>query len=110
MTWPATFWRSPRARVVLGVVACWLCFQLWLSVAAPGKVASQLAASAGRVNVTLDLPFTPERFHVLAVQKYGRIAGADEHSINLRGVRVSDLTALARPYWIKKVEPLKEED
>jgi hypothetical protein len=102
--------RSTKVRVVLAVAACWLAFQLWLAFAAPGKVSPELAGSAGRVNVQVDLPFSPERFHVLAVQRYGRIAGADEHSINLRGVRVSDLTALARPYWIKKIEPLREED
>jgi hypothetical protein len=110
VTWARALWRSPRTRAVLAGLACWLGFHLWLSVAAPGKISSQLAASTGRVNVKVDLPFAPERFHVLAVQKYGRIAGADEHSINLRGVRVSDLTALARPYWIEKIEPLREED
>lgn len=102
--------QSPRVRVVLGVVTCWLAFQLWLTASAPGKVSPELTGSAGRVNVQVDLPIAPERFHVLAVQKYGRIAGADEHSINLRGVRVSDLTSLARPYWIKKIERLREED
>lgn len=110
MIWALTLWRSPRTRVALAVLACWLGFQLWLSVAAPGKISPELAAAVGRVNVQVDLPFAPERFHVLAVQRYGRIAGADEHSINLRGVKVGDLTSLARPYWIKKVEPLREED
>lgn len=110
MTWARSLARSPRVRVVLAVLACWLAFQIWLTLAAPGKVSPELEGSAGRVNVQVELPFAPERFHVLAVQRYGRIAGADEHAINLRGVRVSDLTSLARPYWIKKIEPLREED
>lgn len=109
MTRARAFLRSSRTRTVLGVMACWLGFQLWLTVAAPGKISPDLSRASGRVNVQIDLPFTPERFHVLAVQRYGRIAGADEHSIELRGVRTSDLTSLARPFWVRKVEPLSED-
>ena len=60
--------------------------------------------------VCTGLPFTPERFHVLAFQKYGRIAGADDHSIGLRGVKRTDLNAVARPYWVSSVGPIKEGD
>jgi hypothetical protein len=102
--------RSTQGRVVLGVVAAWLAFQGWLTYAAPGKVSAQLAGTSERVNVQVEMPFTPERFHVLAFQKYGRIAGADDHSIGLRGVRRTDLTAVARHYWVTSVGPIKEDD
>ena len=101
---------SNRFRIVLGVIAAWAGFQLWLTLAAPGKVAAQLAGSSEKVNVQIELPFSPERFHVLAFQKYGRIAGADDHSIGLRGVKRTDLNAVARPYWVTSVGPLKEGD
>ena len=38
----------------------------------------------------------------------GRIAGADEHSVELRGVKREDLTSVARPYWVTAVGPIKE--
>ena len=101
---------STRGRVVLAVVALWLGFQLWLMLAAPGKVSAQLAGSSEKVNVQIELPFRPERFHILAFQKYGRIAGADDHSIGLRGVKRTDLTAVARPYWVTSVGPIREGD
>ena len=101
---------STRGRVVLAVILVWVGFQLWLTVAAPGKVSAKLAGSSEKVNVQIELPFTPERFHVLAFQKYGRIAGADDHSIGLRGVNRTDLNAVARPYWVTSVGPLREGD
>lgn len=101
---------STRGRVVLALVAVWLGFQLWLTLAAPGKISAQLAGTSEKVNVQIEMPFTPERFHVLAFQQYGRIAGADDHSIGLRGVKRTDLNSVARPYWVTRVGPIKEDD
>ncbi|KRP99373.1 hypothetical protein AOQ72_12600 [Bradyrhizobium yuanmingense] len=100
--------RSPKSRVVLGAVAAWALFQLWLTITAPGKISPQLTGTSEKVNVQIELPFTPERFHVLAFQQYGRVSGTDEHSIELRGVKRTDLNAVARPYWVTAVRPIKE--
>ena len=54
------------------------------------------------------LPFPPERFHIGVFQKYGRMSGTIDNAIELRNVKKTDLTAVARPYWVQKVEPLKE--
>jgi hypothetical protein len=100
--------RSSKSRFMLGVVAAWLLFQLWLTLAAPGKISAGLEGTSPKVNVQIELPFTPERFHVLAFQQYGRVSGADGHSIELRGVKRTDLNAVARPYWVTSVGPIKE--
>jgi hypothetical protein len=100
--------KSSKARFVLGVAAAWLLFQLWLTLTAPAKISADLAGTSPRVNVLIELPFTPERFHVLAFQQYGRVSGADDHSIELRGVKRTDLNAVARPYWVTSVGPIKE--
>jgi hypothetical protein len=100
--------RSARTHVVVAVVAAWLLFQLWLTLAAPGKVSPELAGTSPRVNIQIELPFAPERFHLQAFQQYGRVAGADDHSIALRGVNRADLNAVARPYWVTSVGPIKE--
>lgn len=99
---------SSKGRFVIGVAVVILAFQLWLTLAAPGKISPELAGSSPRVNVQIELPFTPERFHILAFQKYGRVSGADDHSIELRGVQRTNLDAIARPYWVKAVGPIKE--
>ena len=99
---------SSKARFILGVAAAWLLFQLWLTLAAPGKISAELAGTSPKVNIVIGLPFTPERFHVLAFQQYGRVSGADGHSIELRGVKRTDLNAVARPYWVTSVGPIKE--
>ena len=100
--------RSPKGRIVLGVIAAWALFQLWLTIAAPGKISPELTGTSEKVNVQIELPFVPERFHVLAFQQYGRVSGTDEHSIELRGVKRTDLNAVARPYWVTAVGPIKE--
>jgi hypothetical protein len=99
--------RSNKGRVVGGVFVAWAVFQLWLTLAAPGKISPELAGSSEKVNVQIELPFTPERFHVLAFQQYGRVSGTDEHSIELRGVKRTELSAVARPYWVTAVGPIK---
>lgn len=98
---------SGRGRVVLGIAAAYLGWQAWLGLAAPGKVAPELRGKP-RVNVVVTLPFVPERFHVLAMQRFGRVAGTEETGIELRGVKAGDLDALARPYWVSRVGPMTD--
>jgi hypothetical protein len=43
---------------------------------------------------------------VLVFQRYGRVSGTQDNSVEVRGVRQADLAALARPYWVRRVEPL----
>jgi len=98
--------RSTRGRLVLGALLGYLAWQGWLGVAAPGKIAAGLNTDAAKVNILVTLPFPPERFHVIVFQKYGRVSGTQDHSIEVRGVRTADLHAVARPYWVTRVEPL----
>ena len=98
--------RSPRFRLVLAALGCYLAWQAWLGAVAPGKVAAGLDTQAEKVNVLVTLPFPPERFHVIVFQKYGRVSGTQDNSIEVRGVKKTDLNKVARPYWVTKVEPL----
>ena len=99
---------SAKGRIVLAALVAYLGWQAWLSFEAPRKVATGFPERP-RVNVLVTLPFVPERFHVLAMQKYGRVSGTDGNSIEVRNVRRDSLAALARPYWVARVEPLKED-
>lgn len=102
--------KSPRGRVLLAVLVCLMAWQAWLGLAAPRKVAPALQQAPGqKVNLLVTLPFPPERFHVLAFQKFGRVTGTENNTVELRGVNKADLPAVARPYWVVKVEPLPNE-
>ena len=98
--------RSRKTHILLAVVGCYLAWQLWLIIAAPGKIVD-LAGGAEKVNVLITLPFPPERFHVQLFQTYGRVSGTQENAVEVRGVKRADLTTIARPYWVTRVEPLK---
>ncbi len=99
-----------RGRILLAALVAGIAWQAWLSLAAPGKLASAVQQAQGqKVNVLVTLPFPPERFHVLAFQKFGRVTGTENNTVELRGVHKSDLPSVARPYWVVKVEPLPNE-
>ena len=98
--------RSTKGWIALGLLAGYAAWQLFLSLAAPGKISPGFPADRERVNAIVILPFAPERFHLLVFQRYGRVSGTGEDSVELRGVRRADLPAVARPYWVRRVEPM----
>ncbi|MGH7321276.1 MAG: hypothetical protein ACRELA_16835 [Candidatus Rokuibacteriota bacterium] len=98
---------SRKGRIVLAALAGYLAWQGWLTARAPAKLAPGLPrAGDERVDVRVTLPFPPERFHVLVFQRFGRVSGTEQRQLELRGVRLSDLTRVARPYWVIRVEPM----
>ena len=99
---------STRGRIVLGVLAAYFGWQGWLTFAAPAKVAAELREGRPRVNVLVTLAFPPERFHVLEMQRFGRVSGTEDNSVEVRGVRQGDLNAVARPYWVRRVGLMEE--
>lgn len=102
-----TVLRTTQGRVVLALLAAWLAYEGWLSLAAPGKIADGIPTDREKVNLLVTLPFPPERFHVLRFQGLGRVSGTDGNTIEVRGVKRTDLSRLARPYWVTRVEPLQ---
>jgi hypothetical protein len=102
--------RSSRGRIVIAAIVLLALWKLALVWIAPTKIAADLTPNArGQVNVLVTLTCTPERFHVLAFQPYGRVSGTQDRSIELRGVQVANLNAVARPYWVQRVGPLPVE-
>lgn len=102
--------KTGKGRILLAALFLGIGWQIWLSAAAPGKLAPVLGAATGpKVNLMVTLAFPPERFHVLAFQKFGRVSGTQDNTVELRGVNKADLLSIARPYWVVKVEPLPTE-
>ena len=98
--------RSRPLRRIALVVLLVLLYQGWLSVQAIGKVEPGVGADPderGRFPVDVVLGFPPERYHVLELQKHGRIAGTDGNVVHLRSVSPAGVDALAREYWIDEL-------
>ena len=98
--------RSRRFHILLALALCYLAWQICLTIAAPQKIAG-LAGESEKVNVLVTLAFPPERFHFQRFQAYGRVSGTEQNAVEVRGVKRVDLTTVARPYWVKRVEPLQ---
>jgi hypothetical protein len=98
--------RSRKTHILLVLAGCFLAWKLWLIIAAPYKI-GDFGNGPEKVNVLVTLPFPPERFHVQLFQTYGRVSGTQENAVEVRGVKRADLTTVARPYWVTRVEPLQ---
>ena len=99
--------QSTQGRIVFAGLLLYAVWQMYLGMSASSKVAESLREGKGKVNVQVVLPFTPDRFHVIAMQQFGRVSGTEDTSIEVRGVKRDDLSGLARPFWVKSIEPLK---
>jgi hypothetical protein len=102
-----SIWQSNRGKLVIAILFLSAIWQVYLGLAATGKVDPSLRDGKNKVNVQVVLPFTPDRFHVMAMQQFGRVSGTEDTSIEVRGVKRDDLSSLARPFWVKRIEPLK---
>ena len=100
--------QSRKIHVLLAVLAFYIAWQIWLTVAAPAKIDNALSRGSERVSIMVTLPFPPERFHVQIFQGFGRVSGTEDNKIEVRGVKRADLTRVARPYWVTRVEPLQQ--
>lgn len=99
---------SARGRIVLSGLTAFVLFQAWLTIMAPGKITEGFDSRRSRQNLLVTLSFPPERFHVLFFQRHGRVSGTDGNTIEVRGVPQTEMTRVARPYWVRRVEPLKD--
>jgi hypothetical protein len=96
--------------LVAGVVVV-VAWQGWIASQASAKMPADLAAYAsprGTVNLRITLPFPPERFHTLTLQRYGRVSGTEGNTIEVRGVSVERVKGIARVYWVKQITPFRD--
>jgi 4-amino-4-deoxy-L-arabinose transferase-like glycosyltransferase len=98
--------KSRKTHVLLALALCWLAWQIWLTLAASAKLTG-LPSGVERLNIRVTLAFPPERFHVQLLQTFGRVSGSEQNTVELRGVKRADLASIARPYWVKRIEPLQ---
>lgn len=101
--------RSTGGRTLVVIVVAWLAWQLYLSIDAPGKISTEVeeAVDTGRpVSVAVTLDFEPERFHTLELQEFGRVAGVEQHTVQLRNVHPGDVADIAGIYWVDHLGPL----
>jgi hypothetical protein len=106
------FARSTAFRTIVVVLVLVLAWQLYLTIRAPGKIAPELDAAVEQgepLRVSVYLGFDAERFHSLKLQSYGHVMGVEEDRIDLRSVRPESVSALAKIYWVDRVE-LYEDD
>lgn len=104
--------RSVGVRLLLAVLVAVLAIQGWTYATASGKVEPavwDVVDAEGSVRISVELPFPPERFHILAMQKHGRLSGTDDHTVELRSVTRAGVTVIARLYWVREITLAEEQ-
>lgn len=103
---------SRVVQVLAVLVGLTLAWQVWLVWQARPKIPPDLAAHAGErgtVNLQVQLRFPPERFHILMLQRFGRVSGTEGRTVEVRGVRPSRVREIARFYWVERIAILVDD-
>ncbi|MCS6877917.1 MAG: hypothetical protein N2038_06355 [Geminicoccaceae bacterium] len=98
-----------QARSLLALLLLYGLWKLALVLLAPGKIDPAVPRARPRVDVVAVLRFPPERFHIEQLQKFGRVSGARDARVEVRAVRAGDLERLARPFWVVRIEPFRDQ-
>ena len=102
--WRVLRWRPVTFLIVIAVGAAVV--NLYLSLAAVGKVDDELAQAAKTqptVAVVVELGFAPEEFHLQELQAYGTVGSVEGQQINLLQVDAADVEQIAREYWVQEL-------
>ena len=101
--------RSNRARPHRAARRCglaYLAWQVWLTLAAPGKTRRPFQAAAEQRQHPGDAAVPARALPRPRIPAYGECPGHKTTRSKCGASKRSELAALARPYWVKRVEPL----
>ena len=109
LTFRKRHWHHRRdVRFLLVVVACLAIYIGYGYITGPSRITDQLhkALDAGpeRVNIVVTAKFPPEEFHMGIYQDVGAMRGSKGKSSTLFRVKPRDVKALARHYWIVRID------
>lgn len=100
--------RTGRILVFAGLLV--LGWHAWLAYQASGKFSADLetrAYAGGVVDLRVTLRFSPERFHILMFQSFGRVSGTEGNTIDVRGVSAHRIWDIAKLYWVQRITLLQ---
>lgn len=110
--WLRRLGRSTSGRALVAIVVMYGAYEAWIAIQASGKAhpgVFQDADGDGRLAIEVRLNFPPERFHILEIQRFGRIRNVEGNTVEVFSVLPAGVNSLARRYWISSIEPLPAE-
>jgi hypothetical protein len=102
-------WHRRRDIRFLAVVALYLAiFNGYGYFTGPSRISDRLQQAldtgAARVNIVVTAKFPPEEFHLGIYQDVGAMRGSKGNTSTLFRVKRADVRALARHYWIDRID------
>lgn len=89
--------------VGLFATAAW---SAYVRLAAPAKIDEALVkqiSTRDRVDIMVQLGFSPEQTHIKIFQDFGAVVGVNKNELTLLRVRSDDVSRIARYYWVRRV-------
>jgi hypothetical protein len=87
--------------VLVLLAAAWMS---WLYATADAKIAPDLLIGTGPKDLTVQLRFPPEKFHMLLLQELGRIQSVNRSTVQMLDVPPERIRAFARHYWVASID------
>jgi len=98
----------PSVCFILVLVIVYMLFTMTQSLIAPGRISEELKAEMQKSDrikrIEVCFSFTPEDFHIQALQKIGTVAGITDHSVFMMFATKEQIEEEARIYWIKQIK------
>lgn len=105
--WVHRKWYAHRTVVFFVCLAVsWCAWYVYSQFAAARKTDPATLAQIRAhkpVEMWVELPFTPEEFHIHYMQNLGTLTGVSGHWMHLIGVPPSAAWTIARQYWVERV-------
>ncbi len=107
LLWKTITFRSVFTILIVAIV--YMLFNMVQYIIAPSRISEELKAEMEktpdritRIEVCFD--FTPEDFHIKAMQKLGSLAGVTDHSVYMMFSTKEQIEKESRIYWVDHIK------
>ena len=106
---PAPPWSTPLVGVpaLVAVVLVWQLYAAWHAATHLAPEVGAALRDQGRADLEVELPFEPEKFHLVYFQSRGRVVGVEGQQVRMADVGPDQAREIAGQYWVSAVRPLQ---
>ena len=104
------YWRRPiiTTLFLMGLFAGESLFVAWHAETHTSAAVKEALRALDTIEIRVVLGFPPEKFHLLFLQKRGRVASISGSTVHMADVSAANVRAIAGQYWVAHVDVEEE--
>ena len=104
------YWRRPIiATIVLAALFTGeKLFVAWHAETCSSAAVKEALRNLDKIAIRVELGFPPEKFHLLFLQKRGRVTGVSGSTVHMADVSADNVRTIAGRYWVSRVDVREE--